>query len=416
MMKYSRFRVCLLVFCLVAGLLGGCGKKEEKVVIGGNGSGLPAASEEETETEDNPEVYIYKAADESLNMMTFIKLGGGYREFTFSYSGATLILDRYGAAETLEEIKPGEVFALSVDEQTQKIKKMEESTDVWIYEDVENYTLDLQKDCISVGQENYRIEESVPVFDGEDQFTRKQISTSDVLTLMGYKKTLISVQITTAHGRLKFQNTEQFEGGYFVLGNVAAAKITEGEKYKVRAGEFLLKVAAKGQGGSKKITIRPGKTTTVDLKEFEGTKTKMCQITFDLQQEGTEVTINGKKTDTGEGIRLAYGTYRIEASLDGYETWSKLLFVNSKKAKVSIDLSKESGSSKDSTAKDTEDTSSQSSTQKEGTAGSLAGSKNGTNTTDTDNTGQSTTQTSTENTGNSTSLVNEVMDVLTGND
>ena len=91
MKRYQRRMACWLVFCLIAGLFGGCGKKEEKVVIGGNGTGLPAATQEEQQEEESPEVFIYKATDQSLGLMTFIKVGGGYREFTFSFSGATLI-------------------------------------------------------------------------------------------------------------------------------------------------------------------------------------------------------------------------------------------------------------------------------------------------------------------------------------
>ena len=434
MKRYQRRMACWLVFCLIAGLFGGCGKKEEKVVIGGNGTGLPAATQEEQQEEESPEVFIYKATDQSLGLMTFIKVGGGYREFTFSFSGATLIYDRYGAAETVEELKPGDVFALTVDENTQKIKKMEESADVWVFEDVENYAVNTDADMLSVGQDDYRLTENVPVFDGEEQFTRNQIGTADVLTLIGYKKTLLSVQITTAHGKLAFKNAEKFEGGYFVLGNVAAARIAEGVKMKVRAGEFLLKVAAKGQGGSKKITIKPGKTTTVDLKEFEGSATKMCKLTFELMQEGTQITINGQKVDTQEGTSLAYGAYRIVATLDGYETWSRLLFVNSKEAVISIDLSEESRNSSGSANQS-------STTGTNGSAGSLAGSKtgskNGTDTTSgsdssttgntnstttgestttTENDGQDSTQSTTDSTSNDNSLVNEVMDILTGND
>lgn len=419
MKRYSRRIACGLIVFLLCGLFGGCTKQEEKVVIGGNGTGLPAVTEEEQEEQENPEVYIYKAVDESMNLMTFIKIGGGYREFTFTYSGATLICDRYGAVETVEEVKPGDVFELTLDEKTQKIKKMEESTEVWVYEGVENYTVDTKKDRIRIGQEDYRFEESVPVFDGEEQFTRKEISESDVLTVIGYKKSLLSVQITTAHGKLAFKNTEQFEDGYFVLGNVAAAKITEGVKLKVRAGEFVLKVAAKGRAGSKKITIRPGKTTTVDLKEFEGTSTKMCRLSFDLKQEGTSVSINGKEVDTEEGTSLAYGAYRIVASLDGYETWSRILFVNSEKAKITIDLTDVSGSSSGSSSDSTSGSSQNSTTSDKQTGTDGEGQDNtssGRQDNTTSNTQSSTSTDSTGSTENDISLVNEVMDVLTGNE
>ncbi|MCR4956744.1 MAG: hypothetical protein K6A30_08665 [Lachnospiraceae bacterium] len=421
-MKKSKLIVTGFMLILILFSFVGCGKKEAKIR---GGSGFPVSKTskaQEKESKELGEVYVFTGFDEEKKMMLFLRVGGSYRQYAYFYNGGTKVIDRFDEAQTLEEMEPGDVYTLNLDENTATVKSMHQSKQAWVYNDVTKYQVDTEKNLISVGSRNFYLGENIPVFDEDEQYMRNQIGEHDVLTLIGYDKDIISVQITTQHGKIAFTNTDKFKDGYFVLGNIAAGKITADKKMKVRAGTFLLKVAADGQGGSKNITIKPGKTKYVDLSKFESATAKQGKLTFDVEQDDVKVYINGKLIDTEKTQTLDYGVYRITAKKDGYDNWSRLLLVNSKKATINIDM-------KD--AEDEEEKSdNNSTTTKENstnTAGSMTGTMNGTknrtenntqNTTDTtkdekEDEEDSSSKNSTDSSTNS--LINEVMNILTGN-
>ncbi|MCR5374341.1 MAG: hypothetical protein K6E39_03090, partial [Lachnospiraceae bacterium] len=149
-----------------------------------------------------------------------------------------------------------------------------------------------------------------------------------------------SVQITTGHGVLAFTNTKDFEGGYYVLGNLTTGKITANLRINVRCGTYTLLVANNEQSGAVEVTVEDNKTTFVNLSKFVNNEVKRCTITFLVSVPNAVLTINGKAVDYSRPLSLKYGMYRIVCTLDGYEEWSRLLFVNSKTAYIDINLEK----------------------------------------------------------------------------
>ena len=348
-----------IVFCLlyVILILVGCESTsgDGRVVVSGDTGLSPAQADENKEEETElGKVYILKDVNESTAQVVLIKVGGSYREYVLNYTGATLMEDRYGNALTPATLTYGEVFEIELSEDGSTLKSLRESKSVWTFEGVENFTLDQEEEILKIGKDKYHLSNTTVVFDGTNQYNRYQLMEEDVVTLIGYKKELLSVLVQTGHGILQFTNTEGFEEGYFVLGNVLAAKITQNMSVDVRAGHFLLSVAHKGKGGSIMVTVEPGQSTTVDLSQFASGETKSCLLTFKLKQEGTTVSINGKEVDVSEPVELTYGTYRITAELEGYETWSRLLLASSEEVSVTIDLDSTSGQSSTSTTENTD--------------------------------------------------------------
>lgn len=396
LLKKYKLKTTIALTLVIALLTTSCGA-EQKIVSGGGGTKFLETEEPETVELEDIQAYIYKGANDAMQCLSFLKVGGSYWEEVLYYNGSTIITNRFNEPMTVAELIPGDVYEISC--KGDLLTEVKQSEAVWTFQDVVNYDLELERDMLTVGSDKYQLEEGVPVFDGFAQFTREQINQQDILTLTGYKNTLLSVRITTGHGRLKFQNAEMLENGYFVLGNVAAGKIIKGQKASVRAGEFLLRVAGSGYGGSVQVTILPGETTVVDLKKVVEATVKRCEVTFELLQEGTHLSINGQEIDPKKPVYLEYGIHRIKARKNGYETWSKLLFVNSKTAKVTIELEEES------TKKNNSNSSS---------------STNSNNSNNNNHSNNSSSQNDDDDDGslidNETyTLVNEVLDILTGN-
>lgn len=315
------------------------------------GSGLkPVGSESEDEDEEEDElgkVYILKEVNQSENKVVLLKVGGSYREYTYSYNGGTVIEDRYGKKMLASALVCGEVFTIETNEAGDTLKELKESTKVWTYDDVKKFTLDQENEIMKINGENYHLSDDTVIFFQGAMINRYELSERDVISLIGYEKELLSVIVETGHGTLAFANTEAFENGYFVLGNVLAGQIKADVTVEVPAGEFSLSVANKGNGGKTTVTIVAGETTTVDLTPFEGGNGKTCQVTIKPAQEGMKVFINGDEVSTAEPFTLEYGLYRITATLEGYDTWSRLLMISSPEAEFAIDFGKDNSTSEE---------------------------------------------------------------------
>ena len=165
-----------------------------------------------------------------------------------------------------------------------------------------------------------------------------QISNDDVLTVIGKEKKILSVIVTTGHGTLSLNNTEDFEGSFLQLNSDIFAIITQNMDMEVPEGVYTLKVANNGWGGSTEIEIVRGETTEVDLEELKGEGKKKGIVSFDISVEDVSVYVDGELIDHTQGIELTYGVHQIQIEASGYSTWKKYLSVNSPEATIVIEL------------------------------------------------------------------------------
>lgn len=358
----KKIQKCLIFFLSLIVILGLCacnGDSDSGKLVGSSGgSGLKPVGdttdddeEEETELE---KVYILKEVNQTEQTVVLLKVGGSYRECIYGYNGGTVMEDRYGQKLSVSSLECGEVFTIEVNQAGDTLKALKESKQVWVYDDLKTFTLEQEKEILKINGENYHLSDNTRVFFGETMITRFDLSEKDTINLIGYEKEILSVMVQTGHGTMTFINAEEFEGGYFVLGNVLAGQIATGAVVEAPAGEFSLSIAKRGNGGKIDITITAGETTVVDLEPLEAGEKKTCHVTIKPAQEGMKVFINGDEVDITQSFTLEYGLYRITATLEGYDTWSRLLMISSPEAEFAIDFGKDS-SSTDKEEEDDED-------------------------------------------------------------
>ena len=406
--KYGVFLIAMMVLFLLIG----CTENPSSGKMEGSngGTGLKPVGdntdEEDTQSDELGKVYILKEVNETESQIVLIKVGGSYREYTLKYTGGTRFENRYGKSILASELICGEVFEMQTNEAGDTLKSLKESDDVWTFEAVKKFKLDLETEMIKVGDDKYHFSGSATIFSGNVPASRYDLSEKDVITLIGYKKELLSVIIENGHGTLQFTNITGFEEGYFVLGNAVAGQIAPGILVEVPSGDFALSIAHKGKGGKVDVTILPGETTIVDLAQFQEETTKTSQVTIRLKQEGTVVSINGKEVDTTQPITLDYGMYRITAELSGYDTWSRLLMVSSPEAAFTIDFGVTSDTDKEDSKDEDEDSEDgDSDASEEDESGDSEGDSDDEDDEDDDNVTDDLTN----------SLIDEVVDLLIGN-
>ena len=74
------------------------------------------------------------------------------------------------------------------------LKSLQLSPDVWVYEDVSNYSYDIQRGIFEIAGENYRMGQQFRVFSDENQTALASIGEKDVLTVIGVDKQVLLPQ------------------------------------------------------------------------------------------------------------------------------------------------------------------------------------------------------------------------------
>lgn len=340
-------------------------------------------AEEEAQT-DNP-LYVVVKIDTEGKEAVFEKASNG-RQLQYPYTATTRFMDKYGNSKSAESFLPGDVAEIVISGSDQELISVQLSDDVWIYDDIVNYSIDETIGALVIGETKYAYDARYPVFSGENRIEVSDIGDSDVLRAVGIDKKLISLAVQRGHGHLALANTKLFEGSFICIGDRIFEEVTPNMQIEVPEGTYLVTVANNGYGGSKEVEIKRDQTFSLNLDELKGEGPQMCKITFDVGVEGAILWIDGKKADYSKPVELAYGVHTIAVEAEGYDTITQKLVVNSKKAEIEIALNTASGSKTEET-----DTASSANNTNNNT-----NSQNNTN----NNTGNNNTNTNNNNTNN----------------
>ena len=275
-------------------------------------------------------------------------------EHHYEYGFSTQFKDKYGNYASASEFVPGRFVVIAPRDQDGYLTEVQLSDEVWEYEKVRRFQIDEEKGVFTIADTKYSIRDEVIIFSNGKQIDFSDISKDDILTVVGMEKRIMSIIVTTGHGTLSLKNTSLFEDSLLQLNNDIFAMITPDMELEVPEGEYTLKVANDGWGGSTKIEVVRGETTEVDLDTLKGEGKKKGLISFQIDVEEVEVWVDYQKIDHTQPVELTYGLHVLQVKADGYDTWKKYLSVNSEEATLIIELT-ESDSDEEETEEATEE-------------------------------------------------------------
>ncbi len=308
--------------------------------------------EEETQEEDESkeaDLYIVTKIDAEQKKADFQKVEGG-RQLQYAYDTGTRFLDKYGDTKAITSFLPGDVVEIEVIDSKQQLVTVQLSDQVWVHDDIVNYSVDESIHAVTIGQTIYSYNADMDIFSGEGKIGFAGISSSDVLRAVGMGQKLISLAVTKGHGYLALANTKLFEGSFICIGDRIFEEVTQNMQIEVPEGSYLVTVANKGYGGSREIAIERDQTTSLNLDELKGEGPKICKVTFDVGVEHAILWVDGKKADYSAPVELPYGVHTIAIEAEGFDTITKKLVVNSEKAEIEVALN--ASSSKDDSEKE----------------------------------------------------------------
>ena len=128
------------------------------------------------------------------------------------------------------------------------------------------------------------------------------------------------------------------------LGDRIFAEITKDMSLDVPEGSYTLAVANNGWGGSTDIEIKRGETTKVNLNDLKGEGPKKSSILFEIDVQGAKIYVDGSEIDYTSPVEITYGKHTLKVTADGYDTWTRTLYVNSKEATIQITINDDTDS------------------------------------------------------------------------
>lgn len=327
-----------LVIFTVFVALSGCGKKDDgPVSMKGYASGVEAATEEETQAEESS-LYTVSGVDTTLSTMTFLNIDTGRYE-QYSYTDGTIFKDRHGSLISAASMVPGKVVTLTLRDKDLILEKVEQSADAWEMDDIGKFFYNEEDKIFTIGDTKYSYDEELQVFSGDAAIELSAVTGQDTLRIQGIDRKVLSVSVTTGHGVIQLVNTQALEGGWLSLNHKNYYKITENMQLEVPEGTYELTVAGNGYGGSTEVAVTRNEQISVDVDSIKGEDPKYCTLTFAVDVAGALMYIDGSQVDYTQPLQLQYGIHSIQITADGYDTWSKRLYVNSPEAQIEIALS-----------------------------------------------------------------------------
>lgn len=340
--KIIQYMICV-VFLLALVMVSGCGKETVDDGMTYFHHSIADQTEADTQETQQQEVYLITGIDQTEESLCLYRYADGM-EYRFYYGTGTQFFDKYGNRSTMAAFPLGSLVTIGEQTLDGTLSEVQLSDEAWVYEDITRFSVNEEKNMLMIADRKYRYKDNTYVFSGDEKVDMTGIRQGDTLTVVGIDKQILSVNITTAQGTLALKNTSLFEGSFLQLGKKIFTEITPDLTLQVPEGKYTLTVANNGWGGSKKIKIKRGKTTTVDLNELKGEGPQYGKIKFSIDVEDALLLVDGKQTETGKTLKLTYGSHDVTVYADGYDVWKRNLYVNSPEATIIIKLKDEEDS------------------------------------------------------------------------
>lgn len=308
-------------------------------------SGLKAAAEENGKSvKKSSDILIVSDINSANETIRVYNYSTGV-QYQYYYGLTTGFFDKYGNHMSVSDIHQGDVVDISGADSDGKAKRIQKSDKVWTNDTVTNFSVDKDKSMFKIGGSSYRLGERTMIFSGSDVIDTDSLTGQDKLAVVGIDKDIVSISVTTGHGTLQLSNTSLFEGSFLQLGDRIFAEITKDMSLDVPEGSYTLAVANNGWGDSTDIEIKRGEITKVNLNDLKGEGPKKSSILFEVDVQSAKIYVDDSEIDYTSPVEITYGKHTLKVTADGYDTWTRTLYVNSKEATIQITINDNTDSS-----------------------------------------------------------------------
>ena len=105
----------------------------------------------------------------------------------------------------MEQLKEGSVVTVRFYKPKKALAYIKENPDCVSYKEVQNYSMDLRKGTLTIGQNVYNISAHVVVVSDGKETDMMEVNQMDVLSVWGYKNMIYGIYVEKGHGYLRLQ-------------------------------------------------------------------------------------------------------------------------------------------------------------------------------------------------------------------
>ncbi|WMC91201.1 PEGA domain-containing protein [Kineothrix sp. MB12-C1] len=303
-------------------------------------------------TYDSVDTALIETLNTEENNITFLNIETG-RSYTLSFDGTTVILDKYGSAMAMSQMKEGDIVDVTFLKAKKRLTQMKLSESAWIFDQVEKYNFDVLNRSAEIGSNVYNLRRDVIVISEGKEAQIEDIIKGDVVTISGIGNTVYSVTVEKGHGYLRLSNEEYLKGGWIEVGQSVISQIQEDMLLAVPEGTYDVHLTASGIDEIKRVTIYRNQEITLDVSDVKAQAPKVGKIIFAITPGEASVYIDGQEVDISGPVEIEYGVHQMIAKAEGYDSITQYIKVGQELASISVTLEEaeaEAGDKKDSSS------------------------------------------------------------------
>lgn len=269
------------------------------------------------------------------------------KTYTLNVTGTSTLYDKYGAAVSLEQMKPGDVVEVTFLKDIKRLNSMSLHSQAWSNSSVSRYEIDWERGNITIGKDVYQFSEDTLFLSQGKQIEQMDLNVVDVLTFQGIGSNVLSVTVEKGHGYLRLENDTKFIGGFIEVGQSMITKIKEDMLLTVPEGDYQVHFSVEGGSGTKTVSIRRNQEVSLDIGDLEVEEVKYGTVIFTLNPSEATLYIDGEKADASVPVSLEYGIHQLIARAEGYKTLTTYLKVGQATTGIDIELDKMTSTEKE---------------------------------------------------------------------
>lgn len=351
-MRKGKIKYITAVVLVAAVALTGCAQSASSfMALLGNettsGNDEVQGAELETTVDELNRSGIYDSEDAAVVVKKDLEAGTvqfqnitSSRRYTLNYDGTTTVYDKNDQALSMEQLKEGSVVTVRFYKPRKALAYVKENPNCISYSNVRNYSMDLRKGTITIGDGLYNISGHVVVVSDGRETDMMEVNQMDVLSVWGYKNMIYGINVEKGHGYLRLQNEDYFVNGWIDIGDSVIRKVAQDMLLVVPEGTHTVTVSNKGSSATQEITFARNEEMAWDLGEVEITVAQKGTVIFTLTPATAKVFIDGREVNVSKPVEIEYGLHQMRITADGYDTVAQYIRVAEPSASVAVELEK----------------------------------------------------------------------------
>ena len=285
---------------------------------------------------DSKDTSVVTKVSKVTDSITFYNYGLS-KSYTLSFDNVTSFYDKYEIPMSVDQVSQGDIVDISFLKGKKLLVSLKERKDALSIPDVTGFEINENAKKFNYGSDSYKITDSTIVLAENEKRALSDLSSIDHVSISGIDKDIYCITLRTGHGTLSLKGQDELIDGVIeVGGNILTIK--KNLSVDLSEGEYEATISKGKTVVTRKVNIQRDQKATLDLSDVVLEEDKMGRVYFDVYPKEAKLYIDSKLVDSSELIELTIGSHKVEAVMEGYETFTRVLNVGEETATMSVIL------------------------------------------------------------------------------